>query len=130
MYDHSVGAEIRIPFPTEARNGPRLAAAQADLTEASAGYAAAEREVGTEQRKAKVAYEAALVQRDLLRERSQTLARQSALVGRGYRGGETSLFDAVRSRAAAFDAEAGKVRADIGVARAIGRLNQAFGIVP
>ena len=130
VYDNSVGVEVRIPFSTEARNGPRRAAAQADLTEASAGYAAAEREVGTEQRKARVAYDAAVAQRDLLRERAAALARQSALVGRGYRGGETSLFDTVRSRAAAFDAEAAKVRADIGVARAIGRLNQAFGIVP
>ena len=129
-YDNSVGIEVRIPFATEGRNAPRRAAAQADLTEASAAYAAAEREVGTEQRKARVAYDGAVAQRDLIRERAETLARQSALVGRGYRGGETSLFDTVRARAAAFDAEGARVRADIGIARAIGRLNQAYGIVP
>lgn len=130
VYDNSIGVEFRIPFATEARNGPRRANAQAELTEASALYAAAEREVGTEQRKARVAYDAALAQRDLARERAKTLAQQSALVGRGYRGGETSLFEAVRSRSLAYDAEAARVRADIGVVRAIGRLNQAFGIMP
>lgn len=130
VYDNSIGVEVRIPFASEGRNAPRRAAAQADLTEASAAYAAVQREVGTEQRKARVAYEAAVAQRDLLRQRAETLARQSALVGRGYRGGETSLFDTVRARAAALDAEGARVRADIGVARAVGRLNQAHGIVP
>ena len=130
IYDNSIGVEVRIPFATEARNGPRRAAAQADLTEASAGYTAAEREVGTEQRKARIGYDAALAQRDLARERARTLARQGALVGRGYRGGEVSLFDAVRSQALAYDAEASRVRSDVAVAKAIGRLNQAFGILP
>jgi len=130
VYDNSVGVELRIPFATEARNGPRRAAAQADLTEASAGYAAAEREVGTEQGKARVGYAAALAQRDLARERAKVLAQQSALVVKGYQGGEISLFDAIRSRTLSYEAEASRVRADIGVARAIGRLNQAYGIVP
>ncbi len=129
-YDNSIGVELRIPFATETRNGPRRAAAQAELTEASAGYAAAGREVGTEQRKARVGYEAALAQRDLARERAKVLSQQSALVIAGYQGGELSLFDAIRSRTLAYEAEAAKVRAEIGVARAVGRLNQAFGIVP
>ena len=130
VYDNSIGVELRIPFATEARNTPKRMAAQADLLEASAGYAATEREIVTEQRKARVNYDNALATRDLSRERAVTLARQSALVGRGYQGGQLSLLDNLRARSLAFDAEAAKARADIGVQRAIGRLNQAFGIVP
>ena len=130
VYDNSVGVELRIPFATQARNAPRRAAAQADLTEASVGYAAAEREIGTEQKKARVGYDNALAQRGFARERARTLAQQSALVRRGYQGGEVSLFDTVRAGTLATDAEAASVRADIGVARAVSRLNQAFGIVP
>jgi len=130
VFDNSVGVEFRLPFGTQARNGPRRAAAQADVTEASAGYAAARREVGTEQQKARVGYDSALGQRSLARERSKTLAQQSGLVWRGYQGGEVSLLEAVRARALAYDAEATRVRADIGVGKAVSRLNQAFGIVP
>ncbi len=130
VFDNSVGVEVRVPFATQARNGPRRAAAQADLTEASAGYAAAEREVGTEQQKAQVGYDNARVQRNLARERARALTQQSGLVGRGYWAGEVSLLDYLRARALAYDADAANVRADIGVAKAVGRLNQAFGIVP
>lgn len=130
VFDNSVGVEFRLPFATQARNGPRNAAAQADVTEASAGYSAAQREVSTEQQKARVGYASALGQRDLARERSRTLAQQSGLVWRGYQGGETSLLEAVRAKSLAYEAEATRVRADIGVAKAISRLNQTFGIVP
>ncbi len=130
VFDNSVGVEFRFPFATQTRNGPRTAAAQADVTEASAGYAFAQREVGTEQQKARVGYDSALGQRGLARERSKTLAQQSGLIWHGYQGGEVSLLEAIRARSLAYDAEAAKVRADIGVAKAISRLNQAFGIVP
>jgi cobalt-zinc-cadmium efflux system outer membrane protein len=130
VYDNSIGIELRIPFATDARNRPRQTAAQAELTEASAGYAAAEREIGTEQQKARIGYDNALVQRDLARERMRALAQQSALVGRGYQGGQISLLDYVRVRALTYDAEAAGSRAEIGVAKARSRLNQAFGVIP
>ena len=129
-YDNSVGIELRIPFATDARNRPRQAAARAELTEASAGYEAAERDIGTERQKATIGYENALVQRDMARERTRTLAQQTALVGRGYQGGEISLLDLVRARTLAYEAEFAKTRAEIGVPKARGRLNQAFGVIP
>ena len=130
VYDNSVGIELRLPFATDARNRPRQTAAQAELTEASAGYAAVEREVSTEQQKARIGYDNALVQRDLARERTRALAQQSALVGRGYQGGQISLRDFVRTRAVAYEAEAAGARAEIGIAKARSRLNQAFGVMP
>lgn len=130
VFDNSVGIELRIPFAADARNRPRQTAAQAEFTEASAGYAAAKREIGTEQQKARIGYENSLAQRDLARERMRVLGQQSALVGRGYQGGQISLFDYVRVRAVAYEAEGAGARAEIGVVQARSRLNQAFGIIP
>ena len=129
-YDNSVGIELRIPFATDARNRPRQAAARAELTEASAGYAAAERDIRTEQQKATIGYDNALVQRDLAGERTRALKQQSALIGRGYQGGQISLFDYVRTRSLAYEAEFAGSRAEIAVPKARNRLNQAFGIIP
>lgn len=130
VFDNSIGIELRIPFATDARNRPRQAAAQAELTEASAGFVAAEREIGTEQQKARIGYDNALVQRDLAGERTRALKQQSALIGRGYQGGQISLFDYVRTRSLAYEAEFAGSRAEIGVPKARGRLNQAFGVIP
>ena len=130
VFDNSIGIELRIPFATDARNRPRQAAAQAELTEASAGFVAAEREIGTEQQKARIGYDNALAQRGFAHERTRVLIQQSALIGRGYQGGQISLFDYVRTRSLAFEAESAVARAEIGVAKARSRLNQAFGVIP
>ena len=130
VFDNSIGIELRIPFATDARNRPRQAAAQAELTEASASFIAAEREIGTEQQKARIGYDNALAQRGFAHERTRVLIQQSALIGRGYQGGQISLFDYVRTRSLAFEAESAVARAEIGVAKARSRLNQAFGVIP
>mgnify|MGYP005827513999 CR=1 FL=1 len=130
VFDNSIGVEVRIPLSTEARNRPRQAAAQAELTEATAGFSAAEREIALEQRKARLGYDNALAQRDLAVERAKVLTRQSGLVARGFQAGQTSLFDAIRARTLAYEAEIAGSRAEIGVAKARSRLNQAVGAVP
>jgi cobalt-zinc-cadmium efflux system outer membrane protein len=130
VFDNSIGVEVRIPLSTEARNGPRQAAAQAELTEATAGFSAVEREIALEQRKARLGYDNALVQRDLAVERAKVLTRQSGLVARGFQAGQTSLFDTIRARTLAYEAEIAGSRAEIGVAKARSRLNQAVGAVP
>ena len=130
FYNTSVGIELRIPLSTTARNRPRQAAAQAELTEPTAGFTAAERDVVLEQGKARLAYENAMVQRDLAVERSKVLVRQSSLIARSFQGGQASLLDTIRARTAAYEAETAGARAEIGVAKAAGRLNQAFGVMP
>ena len=130
IYNNSIGVELRIPFATEARNGTRRATAQADVTEAAANFAAAQREIATEQQKAKLGYDSAIAQRDLAIERRKALAQQSGLMARGYQAGQLSLLDFIRARSLAFDAEATAARAEVTVARASGRLNQSFGILP
>ena len=130
VYNNSIGVELRIPLATEGRNAPRKAAANAELTEATLGLYATERDVVLEQKKARLAYENALAQRDLASDRKATLTRQVGLVSRSFQGGQISLFDTIRARLLAYEADTAASRAEIGVARARSRLNQAFGVMP
>lgn len=130
FYNHSIGVEMRIPFATDARNRPRQTAAQAELTEATAGYDAIARDIDAARQKARIGHDNTLIQRDLARARSQALARQSALVGRSYQAGQVSLEAVLRARAFAYEAEATSIRADIASASAVGKLNQAYGVMP
>jgi cobalt-zinc-cadmium efflux system outer membrane protein len=130
VFDTSVGIEIRIPFATEARNAPRQAAAQAEHTEAAIAFETARREVDTEQQKAQAAYDTARVQRELNRRRASTLKQQSGLIAVSYRQGQVSLLDTIRARTLAAEADAALARAEIGIVRASGRLNTAFGLIP
>ena len=130
FYNNSLGVELKIPFSSEARNAPRQAMAQAEFNEAIALRTSAEREIAAERQKARLAYDNALVQRDLASERAKTLTRQVALVSRGQAGGEVTLSDFIRARTLAYEAEAAKARAMINVSKARGRLNQSLGIMP
>ena len=130
VYNNSLGVEIKIPFATDGRNAPRQAAAQAEMRDATALRMSAEREVAGEREKARLAYDNALVQRDLASERSRTLTRQVALMGQGQKAGEVSFADFIRARTLGYEAAAAKARADINVSKARGRLNQAWGIIP
>lgn len=130
FYNNSIGIELRIPLATAARNRPRQAAAQAELTEATAGFAAAERDVSLEQSKARLAYENAVTLRGLAAERSKVLTRQASLIATSFQGGQASLRETIQARAAAYEAETAGARTEIGVARARSRLNQAFGVMP
>ncbi len=129
-WNTSLGVELRVPLASQARNQPRQIAAQAEVTEAAAALASTERELRTHQQKARISYDNAIVQRDLARERARALAKQSTLVARAFQAGQAPLVDTIRARAQAFEAEAASARADIGIARARGRLNQALGVIP
>ena len=130
VYDHSVGVELRIPFATEGRNAPRRAAAAAERTEAAIAFETARREVDAEQLKARSHYENAIAQRGLNRDRATALKQQSALIGAAYRQGQVSLLEYIRARVLAAEANAAQARGDLGIARARGRLNTAYGIIP
>ncbi len=130
VYNNSLGVEIKIPFSSEARNAPRQAMAQAEFREALALQMSAEREVAAERQKARLAYDNALVQRDLASERAKTLTQQVALVSQGQRGGEVSFSDFIRARTLAYEAQAAKARADINVSKARGRVIQSLGMIP
>lgn len=129
-YDSRLGMMFRIPFATESRNAPRIAAARAELSRAETRLALLERELGIETRQARLALEAAETQRRLSEAAFRALeARRRQLEG-AYAAGEIPLVELVRARVGAFDADLARARAQAARDRARSRLNQALGAMP
>ncbi len=129
-YANSLQMRFRLPFATDARNRPRIAAANAELIEAQAAY-------GIE--RARVAAEVGAAQRELeqartvvqLTETRFTLAADTQrLLAKAFALGEVDLFTRLRAENERFEAELNFTRARLEAARAISRLNQALGALP
>lgn len=129
-YAHSVEVRFRLPFATDARNRPRIAAANAELIEAQAAF-------GVE--RAKVAAEIEAARRELdqsrtvvqLTEARFTLAADTQrLLARAFALGELDLISRLRAENERFEAELNFTRARLEAARAVSRLNQALGVLP
>ena len=120
-YSHSLEVRFRLPFATDARNKPRIAAANAELIEAQAAY-------GIE--RAKVAAEIEATQRELeqsrtvvqLTETRYTLATDTQrLLAKAFALGELDLISRLRAENERFEAELNFTRARHEAAREIGR---------
>lgn len=127
---HSLRFRIRIPFASEARNAPRIAAANSSIIRAEAEYRQVMAEVDGERREAasrlddtQLALQASDLRATLAAERLHHLERAFAL-------GELSLSDLVRVRGAANEARLEATRARLAHAAARARFNQAQGILP
>ncbi len=129
-YANSLQMRFRLPFATDARNKPRIAAANAEMIEAQATY-------GIE--RAKVAAETEATRRELeqartvvqLAEARFTLATDTQhLLARAFALGELDLIARLRAENERFEAELQFTRAKLEAARAISRLNQALGVLP
>lgn len=121
---------VRIPFGTEARNAPRISAAEIEYTQALSDERAAilRGDAAVETARAGVAS---------ARQRERLAARQAdasadalRLAQRAFEAGElpVALLLAVRARAIEADLNAERARA--GRAAAIARLNQTLGVMP
>lgn len=126
----SINLKLTIPFATQARNRPRLAAASADLIEAEArmqlarariegDIAASAEELRQSTRQVSLAESRALLARDT-----------HELMSKAYRLGEIDLATRLRAEADRFDAELSLSRAHLEQGRAISRFNQATGLLP
>ena len=129
-YDTMVGVRLKVPFATEARNAPRLAAAQADLLTAQAEYASAQRQILAELTSARQTLLGAQDQAPIIAARVQSARQAVARLRRSYDAGEIGLSELLRGRVALYDAEAANAANRIGIARARARVNQAAGLVP
>ena len=129
-YDTMVGVRLKVPFATEARNAPRLAAAQADLLTAQAEYASAQRQIEAELTSARQALTAAQEQAPLIAARVQSARQAVARLRRSYDAGEIGLSELLRGRTGLYDAEAASAANKLAVVRARARVNQAAGLVP
>ena len=129
-YGGSVTLGIRIPLATDARNEPKIAAANAEYIEARTAYA---------RLKDQLQAELLASQRELLQARSalawvearQRLAAENEqLLGKAFSLGEVDLATRLRAAAERYAADADATRSRIEAGRAITRLNQASGVLP
>lgn len=129
-YSHSLEIRFRLPFATEARNRPRIAAANAEMVEAQAAFALERTRLETELEAARRELEQT---RELLRlseSRFALAADTQTLLAKAFALGELDLIARLRAENERFEAELNFSRARLEVARAVSRLNQAQGVLP
>ncbi|MGE5649372.1 MAG: TolC family protein [Bacillota bacterium] len=129
-YTNTVTVALRLPFGTESRNAPRMAAAQAELTEAEAEYRRQRFDIEQGIRKALLDVDIARHQAELAATRHALAQDNLQLVKKAFSLGEKSLFEFQRAQALANEAELAANQADITLNRAYARLNQAKGLLP
>ena len=129
-YGGAIMVGIRIPLATDARNEPKIAAANADFIEARTAHALLrgqlQAEVLASQRELQQA-RAGLV---LVEERQRLAAENDQLLGKAFSLGEIDLATRLRTAAERHAADADSARSRVEAGRAVSRLNQAFGVLP
>lgn len=129
-YGGSVTLGIRIPLATDARNEPKVAAANAEYIEARTAYARLRDQLQAEllaSQRELLQARAALV---LAEERQRLAAENDQLLGKAFSLGEIDLATRLRTAAERYAADADATRSRIEAGRAVSRLNQAFGVLP
>ena len=128
--ENSVRLAIKIPFGTDSRNAPRIAAARAELDAAQAELDATQRQVQAELASALAELDAARRTQASMVERARLSTEVQALVAKSYRLGESDLPTRLRADSEKFEADLSLARARVGLQRAISQLNQALGLLP
>ncbi len=129
-YSNSVIARFKLPFATDARNKPRVAAANAELIEAQAAYGIERVKVAAEIEAAQRELEQSRAVVQLIEARFTLTADTQRLLARAFALGELDLISRLRAENERFEAELNFTRARHEAARAISRLNQALGVLP
>lgn len=129
-YANSVIVGIKLPFATDARNQPRITAANAELIEAQSTLTIERQKLVADIEAAEVELDQAQAIEQFAAERFRLAADTQALFARAFTLGELDLPVRLRAENERFDAELALTRARIEVGRAISRLNQARGVLP
>lgn len=129
-YAHSFEVRFRLPFATDARNKPRIAAANAEVIEAQATYSVERAKVAAEIEAARRELEQARAVMELTEARFTLAADTQRLLAKAFALGELDLVSRLRAENERFEAELNFTRARLERARAIARMNQAQGVLP
>jgi len=129
-YAHSLEVRFRLPFATDARNKPRIAAANGEMIEAHAAYNLERAKVGAEIEAVRRELEQARTVVQLTEARFAFAADTQRLLAKAFALGELDLIARLRAENERFEAELNFTRAKLEAARAIARLNQALGVLP
>ena len=129
-YAHSLQMRFRLPFATDARNKPRIAAANAELIEAQAAYSIERTKIAAEIEAARRELEQSRTVVQLTEARFTLAVDTQRLLAKAFALGELDLIARLRAENERFEAELNFTRAKHEAARAISRLNQAWGVLP
>ena len=129
-YSHSLEVRFRLPFATDARNRPRIAAANGEMIEAQAAYKLERAKVAAEIEAARRELEQARTVMQLTQSRFTLAADTQRLLARAFTFGELDLIARLRAENERFEAELQFTRGQLEAARAISRFNQALGVLP
>jgi len=129
-YSHSVEVRFRLPFATDARNKPRIAAANGEMIEAHAAYNLERAKVAAEIDVARRELEQARTVVQLTEARFSFAADTQRLLAKAFALGELDLISRLRAENERFEAELNFTRAVLEASRAISRLNQVQGLLP
>ena len=128
--ESSLRLALRVPLGSYSRNGPKLAAARADLDVAQAQADAVGRQVAAELGAAQAELEATRRAEAAAARRAASAAEVQTLIATSYRLGESDLPTRLRAEAERYEAERAYARAQVETRRAISKLNQANGLLP
>lgn len=128
--ESSLRLAIKIPFGTDNRNAPRIAAARAELDDAEAALDAVQRQTQGELASALAEVDAARRTQAGMTERARLGQEVQGLVAKAWRLGEADLPTRLRADSEKFEADLSLARARVGLQRAISQLNQALGLLP
>ena len=119
---------LKIPFGSESRNQPRIAAANADWVEAQLSAEQTQRKleaaIASNQLELEQSQQAVL----LVQERLQLVEQSFSWVDKSFRAGQLDLPARLKSEADLASARLALTRAKLEAARAISRYNQALGV--
>jgi cobalt-zinc-cadmium efflux system outer membrane protein len=119
-----------LPFGTDARNAPRIAAANAELIEAHAAFGLERARIAAEIEAARRELEQTRVVVQFAETRFTLAADTQRLLAKAFRLGELDLVSRLRAESERFESELNFTRAKLDAARAVARLNQALGVLP
>jgi outer membrane protein, heavy metal efflux system len=129
-YVNSIQLGLRLPFATDARNGPRIAAANAELIEAHAAFGLERARLAAEIEAARRELEQTRAVAQFAETRFTLAADTQRLLAKAFALGELDLVSRLRAENERFESELNFTRATLEAARAVGRLNQALGVLP
>lgn len=129
-YRNTFRFNVRIPFATDARNRPRIAYAQAMLTQAMVFEQRERALVAADLETATLGREVATTQIELARARDASNREALRLARRGFTLGETPFVVVLLALTRAVESDLALARANIGMKLSLARYNQAAGALP
>lgn len=129
-FANSLAVSIKIPFGSGSRNASRVAAAQADVTEAEVAFQRQQNEIERAIETAEAALRTAQRRADLAQSRHALAQDNLQLIKKAFSLGEKSLFEFQRAQFVLDQAALAASQAEIAIHHSYARLNQALGVMP